>query len=194
MMRFFIALATISIVLQAQEPTTRSIELEVDHGDHPLPLGASIKIRAKYVNGTRWIWTIRDPLSSHYVYACYKRIGKPMSIKKQRLCKTDPREIEADIKMNDDYKFIFELGENWNELETGVYDIWIEDFLEEISSNRVRVVVEFSAESIPIFVKTIEDSKESTTRLRLSHDWLRKVYPRFQLEIIDSACENKEKK
>lgn len=175
-----------------------------------ISLGATVSVEFVIKNAGREAWHLQKPDQAQHVFLHYKvkktvevtgkyplgqvvvlpRTGKDGQ---QIIAYAAPPRVEIVIKSGESYTFPIIVAPTSGAIsQPGIWELWLEDEEQHLTSNQLTFTVRFTPESIPLLLSIAEGDENSTPLLAWARDWLRQIKPDFSFMLPNFGKETKE--
>jgi len=160
--------------------------------------GRPLSLEVSYQNQSDQSWLLRRPEESGSTRFHCQMVGSDRSTAGYRLGKSPVKppplpnggdileEVVGgplEILPGKRHEFVITLEPSWTgNVVPGVWDVWIGDRRERQQSNRLRIPLRFTRDSIVACLEVVEDPKQGRSKREWHAAWLEKVMPELTLQ------------
>jgi len=203
-MAFLLCCATTALWAEEKPPTEKKPpdrRITVSCDKPSVLLGARVAATVTYTNDGDDTWVLVKPDISLNTYLRFelqgtteytngRRVGKTRSVTeklpsgKEIVATVAEPQIKIEIKKGESYSFKLDIGPPAIGVP-GLWNIWVADKKEEISSDKATVICIFNEDSVPLLLAIAKKQQECPAILGWARDWLKILNPDFAQELHD---------
>jgi hypothetical protein len=202
---FVVLLAGNLAVALGDEPPVAKRAIVISVGEGPFSFGSQIPVQVSYQNDDETeAWNINTPEKSEEVIFRYLLEGSKYRAKGFKLgrglttTRTLPNGktmiaylgspvVPLSIAPMDDHEFVVQFEHHWTgHVVPGYWTIWLEDHLQQLESNRIKIPLRFTKESVEACQAIAKDPMVHTYERKTHGKWLERIDPDLKLVWSDS--------
>lgn len=183
------------------DKSKRQIELTVQ--EPSIAVGRPIRMTLKYKNSGETPWTIADPQESIAVLLQYRQMASTERPYGYSLGKTsnvtvkgpsgqivsavvvpNPQPIMIGSEKSREFEIVLERDWTGN-LAPGRWIVWIDDQSESLESNRLKLAIQFTPDSVEACLKIAVDKEQLLDKRKWHAEWLQRINPELKLQWPD---------